>query len=331
MGRPYNRSVADPAVVLFWGDDEFLLRLAAHEFFAARGVRAVEVDAAEWQGGETSDLATPSLWGEARALLVTQCQSFPESGSREIAAYVKAPSPEALCVLTYVTRGKSGPALARVVQAAGGAVHHVQLRRTDLPKWLVDRARSRGMRLAGPAATALIGTLGEDAGTLDQAIEQLVTAFAGKPVGPEEVRSQFQGVGEQRVWDLCDRALAGRLPEALVVLRSLLEGREDPLLIVGGIAARLRELVKVRSLPDRMAPAEAARAAGVRFDWQVRRYREQAARYSLEELTELQGAVTDADRAIKGGTPGDVVLSALVAAMAGDREAALTVPVRVGR
>jgi DNA polymerase III delta subunit len=116
-----------------------------------------------------------------------------------------------------------------------------------------------------------------------------------------------------------------------VVLRGLLEGRDDALLIVGGIASRLRDLIKVRALPDRMAPAEAAKAAGLRFDWQLRRYREQAGRYSAEELTDLLEGVVDVDRAVKGGTPGDVALAALVAAIAGSPEAALDVPARVGR
>src|SRR4051812_48265040 len=104
-----------PPVVLFWGEDEFLLRLAAHEELAARGVRAAEVDAREWRGGETSDVATPSLWGEPRALLVTQAQALPEAGTEEVVAYVAAPSPDAVCVLTVVSRGKNPPALAKAV------------------------------------------------------------------------------------------------------------------------------------------------------------------------------------------------------------------------
>jgi len=323
--------MADPPVVLFWGDDEFLLRLEAHTLLEARGVRAVEVDASEWRGGETSDLATPSLWGEARALLVTRCQALPDSGTNELLAYVASPSPDALCVLTQVTSGRTAPKLARAVEQDGGAARQVALRRTDLPRWLVDRARARSFKLEGPAAAELVRILGESPALLDQAVEQLGVAFPGQPVRPDQVRAQFRGLGEQRVWDLCDRALTGRSAEALVVLRSLLEARDDPLMILGGIASRLRDLVKVRSLPERMPAAEAARAAGLRFDWQLRRYREQAARYSAEDLTELMTRVVDADRAIKGGTPGDVVLAGLVAALAGDPGAALTVPARVGR
>lgn len=323
---------APTPVVLIWGEDEFLLRLAAHDLLDSRGVRATEVDAGDWQGGETADLATPSLWGEARALLVTRCQVLSEGGTKELAAYVAAPSPDAICVLTLVSRAKSAPAaLAKPVQAGGGEIRQVAMRRAELPSWLVGRAQRRGLKLAGPGAAELTRILGEDSAALDQAVDQLASAFAGELVGPEQVRAQFHGLGEQKVWDLCDRALSGRLPEALVILRSLLEGREDPLLIVGGIASRLRDLIKVRSLPDRISAADAAKASGVRFDWQLRRYREQASRYSIEELIGLLERVVDADRAVKGGASGEIVLAGVVAAMAGEPEAALDVPARVGR
>jgi DNA polymerase III subunit delta len=318
-------------VALFWGDDEFLLRLAALALLDERGLHATEVDASEWRGGETSDLATPSLWGERRALLVTKCQELPDEGARELRAYVEAPSPDALCVLTLVSRAKNPPPLAKVVQSAGGLVRHVAVKRQDLPRWVLERARIRGLELAGPGAAMLIGAVGEDTATLDQAVEQLATAFPGAAVGPEQVRAQFRGLGEQRVWDLCDRALTGRLPEALVVLRSLLDQREDPLLILGGVASRVRDLLRVQGLPDRMSSADAARAAGLRFDWQVRRYREQARRFAPEGLAALHGRVVEADRALKGGAPPDVVLTALVAVMAGEREAALDLPMRVSR
>ncbi len=322
---------APASVVTFWGDDEFLLRMAALKLLDERGLRATEVDASEWQGGETSDLATPSLWGEERALLVSSAHALPEAGAREILAYVAAPVPEALLVLTLVSRAKQGPPLAKKVSAAGGVVKHVALARKDLPGWIAERAKARGAQFAGPAAAALVATVGEDTAALDQAVEQLAGAFPGKPIGPDEVRAQFVGLGEQRVWDLCDHALTGRLPQAMVTLRGLLEAREEPLLILGGIASRVRDLLRVRDLPDGMSSAQAAQTTGVRFDWQVRRYREQAQRFAPQDLIRLHERVTEADRALKGGVPGDVLLPALVAAMAGEPDAALDVPIRVSR
>jgi DNA polymerase III subunit delta len=331
--RPLQSSAMTPppSVVLFWGEDPFLLRLAALTLLEERGVEATEVDGNEWTGGETSDLATPSLWGDPRVLLVSHCQDLPDSGSTEIGRYLEAPAPDALLVLTQAAKGRQGPPLARRVQASGGLVRHVAVGKQELGKWIEGRARVRGVQLTGPGASALVGIIGEHTAMLDQAVEQLASAFPHREVGPAEVRSQFRGLGEQRVWDLCDQALTGRLGPALVTLRGLLEGRDDPLMILGVIAARVRDLVRVRELPDRMPAAEAARASGLRFDWQVRRYREQAARFSREELARLHHQVVAADRALKGGVPGDVLLPSLVGAMAGQPEAALDVPIRVSR
>jgi len=302
-------------VLLLWGEDAFLLREAALE--ALGGVRPREVEGAAWVGGELADLATPSLFGEARALLVTDARSFPQAAHRELAAYLAAPAPDASLVLcvTVPERGRPPAALLRLVEGVG-EVREVRVPRKDLPGWVLARARAARVDLAPEAAQALVETVGEDPGALDQAVRQLGAAFPGERVGRDLVLRQFRGLGEQHVWDLCDRAFGKDLPGAIRALRSLLEARGDPLLILGGVAARLRDLVRVRALPERMPPADVARAAGLRFEWQVRRLREQARRFREEELAALHGEVVAADRALKSGAPEDVVLAALVAAIA---------------
>lgn len=320
-----------PPAVLLWGEDEFLVRQAAADILDARQVKPRELDAREWQSGDFFDLATPSLWGERRALLVTGCQSLPEVAVRELKRYLESPSPDAVCVLTMVTSRRTAPPLAKVVQGAGGRAKQVALRRQDLPKWTLERARARGVRLSAAGAAALVGVIGEEAGPLDQAVEQLASAFPGREAGPDEVHAQFQGVAEQQIWDLCDRAFSGRVSEATTTLHALLAAREDPLFILGGIASRLRDLLRVSALPDAMPPAEAAKQAGLRFDWQVRRLRDQARIVGRDALPALHDRAVEADRALKGGLDAESVLAGLVAAIAGDGEAALSVPVRVSR
>lgn len=320
-----------PTTAIFWGEDEFLLRLHALTFLEGQNAKAAEVDARAWQGGETSDLSTPSLWGERRALLVSGCQGLPEAGLRELRAYLESPSPDALCVLTLVSKARSSPPLAKAVQQAGGLSKQIAMKRQDLPKWVLDRARFHRVTLTPPGATALVGAVGEATAVLDQSVAQLGTAYPGREVGPEEVRRQFQGLGESRVWDLCDQAFSGQRGPALRTLRALLASGEDPLLILGGIASRLRDLIRVASLPPRMSQSEVAAAANLRFDWQARRYREQASRTGLGGLIRLHALVVDSDRALKGGWSGDVLLPSLVAVMAGDPTAALDLPVRVSR
>ncbi len=307
-----------PPVFLLWGEDPFLLREAALELIGP-DVQAREIDGAEWQGGELADLATPSLFGETRALLVTDCRSLPDEGVRELGLYLAAPDPDAPLVLCAAVgeRAKAPAALVRLVEPVG-TVKNLKLARKDLATWLVQRGKRRGLDLAAEAAAALVDTLGEDPAALDQGLLQLGSAFAGQRLTRELVAEQFRGLGDQHIWDLCDLAFGRTLDGAIRSLRTLLESRDDPLMILGGVASRLRDLLRVRSLPDRMPAAELARAAGLRFDWQAKRYREQARRFSLEELVQLHAQVVEADRALKSGASGDVVLSVLIGRIAGE-------------
>jgi DNA polymerase-3 subunit delta len=304
-------------VTLLWGEDEFLLREAALEFLG--DLQPVEVDGGLWQGGETGDLATPSLFGEPRALLVSNARALPDDGVRELARYLEAPDPGAPLVLVAVVgdRAKAPAALVKLVKGVG-TVTEVKIQRKELPAWILKRAKTRELDLAPDGAAALVDILGEEPGALARAVDQLATAFAGERISREIVSRQFRGLGEQHVWDLCDKAFSRDLPGAMRSLRTLLEAGEAGLMLLGAITSRLRDLIRVRSLPERLAPPEAARQAGLRFDWQVRRYREQAKRFSPEGLAGIHERIAWADRALKSGATDDVVLPMLVAAIAGE-------------
>ena len=304
-------------VYLLWGEDGFLLREAALELLG--DLRPVEVDGGLWQGGETADLATPSLFGERRALLVADAKALPDEGVRELARYLEAPDPDAPLVLVAVVgdRAKAPAALVKLVKGVG-TVTEVKIPRKELPGWILKRAKAKELDLAPDGAAALVDTLGEEPGSLERALDQLATAFAGERITREIVSRQFRGLGEQHVWDLCDKAFSRDLPGAMRSLRTLLEAGEAGLMLLGAITSRLRDLIRVKSLPERLAPVEAARQAGLRFDWQVRRYREQAKRFSPDELAGLHERITWADRALKSGATDDVVLPIVVAAIASE-------------
>jgi DNA polymerase-3 subunit delta len=302
-------------VTLFWGEDEFLLREAA---MASLGeVRPTEVDAAEWQGGELQDLATPSLFGEPRALVITDARSLSKEAMAELADYLRAPDPNVLLLICCQTaeRGKVPAALDKLVRPVG-VITQAAVARKDLESWLMDRARASGVDLAGPAARTLVETLGEEPGQLASALEQLAGAFAGQKITTQLVAQQFRGLGEQKVWDLCDKAFAKDLPGAIRSLRSIEAGGDDALKTLGGISMRLRDLIRVRALPDKMPAVQVAKAAGLRFDWQARRYQQQARNFSMGRLLELHARVTEADRALKSGSTGDVIMPLLVTAIA---------------
>jgi DNA polymerase-3 subunit delta len=304
-------------VALLWGEDDFLLREAALQVLA--GVQPVEVDARQWRGGEVADLATPSMLGEERALLVTGCRRLSQAAIKELSAYLADPAPDATLVLSadVSERGTAPAALSKLVRAAGGQVRQVAVARKDLPAWVVERARSHAGEIAPDAARVLVETIGDHPASLDAAVQQVLVAYPGRRIDRRSVLDQFRGLGERRVWELCDRAFGRDLPGSVRALRSLVEAREDPLVILGGVASRLRDLVRVKALPERLPAGDVARAAGLRFEWQARRFRDQARRFEMAELLGLHARVVEADRELKSGGSGDVVLPVVVAAVAG--------------
>ncbi|HVM12334.1 MAG TPA: hypothetical protein VM638_07660, partial [Actinomycetota bacterium] len=227
-------------VLLLWGESDYVLRLAAREAFGDE--RPAEVDAAEWRAGATGDLATPSLFGERRGLLITSAQDLPAEAIEEVARYAEAPDPDALLVLAATTgdRAKSPPAkLARPLKDRA-EVRRVALDRRELPAWLAGRARARGIAATPDGLRQLVEVLGDDPAALDQAIEQLGSAFPSEGVTPATVARQLRGFGDRRIYELCDAAFARDPVTAHRYLRSMLDAREEPLAILGGIASRLR-------------------------------------------------------------------------------------------
>ena len=102
-------TAARPSVVLFWGEDPYLLREAAHD--ALTGFDVTEVDGGEWQGTELQHLATPPLFGDPRALLVTDARSLPKEATGDLAGYLAAPDPDAALVVccTWPNGGSRRP------------------------------------------------------------------------------------------------------------------------------------------------------------------------------------------------------------------------------
>jgi DNA polymerase III subunit delta len=302
-------------VQMLWGDSAFLLREAALEAFGE--VRVTEVDAGVWRPGAMADLATPSLFGEERGLLVTDAQDLPSEAIEEVARYAAQPAGARL-VLTFVVSTRArGPARG-VLKALGDAVQvrRVGVERRDLADWVRRRAVARGLHATSQGVQALIQTVGEDPALLVQAVEQVAGSHPEQGLTPETVRAQFRGLGDRRIWEVCDAAFGGDLPGGMRALVGMLESGEEPLVILGGIASRLRDLIRVRGLPPKTPLADVARQAGLRFDWQARRYRDQARRFTEEGLGRIHGELVEADRALKQGGSGEPVLVRVVARIA---------------
>jgi DNA polymerase-3 subunit delta len=283
-------------------------------------VDPVEVDGGEWRQGLTSDLATPSLLDEARALFISNAQDLPAEAASELQRYCAEPPTDATLVLAYVVGARANGPPKKITQPRRDApqVRRVGVDRKELPGWVRQSAAAIGLKATAAGASALVQTVGEDPAELDRALEQLAGSHAEEGLSPASVAAQFRGFGDRRIWELTDAAFGGDVTGALRVLAALRAAGDEPLAILGGLASRLRDLIRIRSLPPRTPTAQMAKAAGLRYDWQARRYADQARRFDDGVLEAIHTEVVMADRLLKQGGTGDVVLPSVITRIAGD-------------
>ena len=188
-------------VVLLWGEDPYLVRAAALELLG--GFDVTEVDGDVWQGTELQNLATPALFGEPRALLVTDARALPKEATGELAGYLAATQGDAALVVccTVAERGKPPAPESRL----GGKAE--RFARYDLERnWKILDAVRAVARETGksPSAVSIAWLLARPQVTSvifgARTVEQLDTNLAGAEL--ELAPGQLAALDQASAFDL---------------------------------------------------------------------------------------------------------------------------------
>jgi DNA polymerase-3 subunit delta len=95
---------------------------------------------------------------------------------------------------------------------------------------------------------------------------------------------------------LADTCMAGLEGDALAVLRHLLQTGADPVMILGALVGRVRQVARVFQ-----APSAAAAQAGM-APWLADKVRRDANQWSEPGLARAITALAETDSAVKGGS-----------------------------
>lgn len=311
-----------PQVVLLWSPEEFLAHETAQEMLAQlpEGTEVLELAA---EGTEVPGLAealqAPSLFSSERAVVVRDAERLSKSGVESARELLEAEGLGARVLLLAVS-DRPPSRLTKAVEPFG-KVHRLPApKRRELAGWTAKRLRDAGVKADREAAVALSEAIGGDLRELAQGIDQLATRVGhGGAVTAEDVRRHFPGSAELPVWELFDAVAAGRGPDALRVLRQLLDQGDEPMAILFALVSQLRYLIRTRGILDRSGPASEDDLAGALGVSRGRAavLKRQAGRLSWAWLTCAYRLCADADVELKGGEdgaalPSDIVLERLV-------------------
>ena len=163
-----------------------------------------------------------------------------------------------------------------------------------------ERARARSLRIDDRAVQALIDGTGSDLRELDSALEQLSTRHeTGVIISAEEIRKTFGRHADERIWALTDAVSERKPMESLIALRRLLEQGDDPVFVLGALAAQMRKLLVAKRHAEG-GPQAVGSALGLR-GYPAQKLHKQAGVYREEELTSALQILAATDLDLKTG------------------------------
>ncbi|KGM08786.1 DNA polymerase III subunit delta, partial [Cellulomonas bogoriensis 69B4 = DSM 16987] len=250
------KDVEPAPVVLVMGSEALLAERAVERVLArARqedpAVEVTRLSAPGYEAGTLGVAASPSLFDEARVVVVDDLHQGTDAAFADAVAYAGAPAPDVVLVLRH-GGGVRGRKYLDALRAAGAvAVVCDPIKRdADKAAFVADEVARAGRRADQGAVRALVEAYGSDLRELAAACQQLVADTSGV-LTAATVASYHGGRVEATGFRVADAATAGRAGEAVALLRHALATGTDPVPLVAALAVKLRTLAKVAAARGR--------------------------------------------------------------------------------
>lgn len=291
-------------LTLVVGDEELLIDRAVADVVAAARKRESDAEVHEMTPatltkGGLAELTSPSLFGGGRVVVLRSAQDFGKDLIAEIGQYAKDPADDIDLVVVHAG-GAKGKALVDALTKTGA--RRVTCQKITRPGERVAFVRSEVRRAGGgigeDAARSLVEAVGNDLRELASACGQLVADTGGR-IGDDAVARYHRGRAEVSGFNVADRAIEGRLADALEQLRWALATGVAPVLITSALAQGVRSLAKVGGAPRGLRGAGLAKELGMPT-WKVDRVRQQLRGWTPEGVAEALQVVAETDAQVKG-------------------------------
>lgn len=275
--------------------DRVLATLLAQARTRDPAVEVTRLSAATYEAGQLTWLASPSLFGERRLVVVEGAEAMNDAFLTDGLAYVAAPADDVWLVVRH-GGGNRGKKLLDALARAGAVVACEAVKRdADKVEFVRGDFRRAGRRIEPEAVQALVDAVGSDLRELDAAVRQLLADTSGV-VTTAIVDRYHAGRVEASGFRVADAAVAGDAATAVTLARHALATGTSAVPLVAALAAKLRTLAKVGAMRGRsLSPADLGLAP-----WQVKRAEGELRGWRPESLAEAITAVARADAEVKG-------------------------------
>lgn len=304
MSQTSQQQGNSTGITLVIGAEELLVNRAVARVIAQARADEPELEVRDVAPGALapgafSELTSPSLFSDRKAVVVREAQDLTVAVLPEVTAYLADPLPDVTLVLVHAG-GAKGKVLLEAARKAGAAEISCpkMTKATERVAFVKGEFRDGGRRISEDGVRALLDSVGSELNQLASACGQLMADTEGT-VTEETVGRYYTGRAEVTSFTVADRAVEGRTAEALEQLRWALSTGVAPVLITSALAQGVRSIGRLAGASRGMRPADLARELGMP-PWKVDRVRQQLRGWTPEGVTRALCAVARADAAVKG-------------------------------
>ncbi len=305
------------------GEAADAIRAAARaQGFAEREVMHVEA------GFDWSSLAassnTLSLFAEQRLIDLRLPSGKPgREGGAALADYAANPPPDTVLLISSGKLDKNAAKAKwyKALDAAGVTLQVWPVEAQQLPRWVAQRMRSRGLNATPEAAQLLAERVEGNLLAAAQEVEKLHLLYGETNIDAEMVEQGVADSARYDIFELVDTALLGDAARVARVMEGLQGEGVEPILILWALVREIRALEEMAWEIEHGGNVEQAMKS--RWVWQKRQPAVRAGlqRHNQRRWSQLLRRAVRIDRMVKGaeqGNPRDELLQ-LALLMAGVR------------
>lgn len=299
------REVRPAPVVLVSGPEEYFADLAIGLLkrtlkLEDPSLEVTEVEASSYTGGALTTLVSPSLFMEARLVIISGVQTCTDALIVDGLRYLEQPVDGTTLVFRHAS-GVRGKKLLDGIRAAKDLAIEVTCpkpKANELVDLVMAEFRAERRRIDPAAASQLVAAFNADVAELAAAAQQLM-AVTTDEVTEREVERYYGGRVETSGFKIADAALAGRVRDALALANHGFATGVHPVPIVAAVAAKLRMMAKVSD--QHGSDAQLAKIAGA-SPWQVSQARRDLRDWDDAKLGRAIVLVAETDHRVKGAS-----------------------------
>jgi DNA polymerase-3 subunit delta len=186
-------------------------------------------DSVPTAGEITNTLNTVSFFGSRRHVVVKNLQKISAKEFKKFQSYIANPSPDSVFLMFYAG------ALKKEMKESTKGLNAIclDIRENDLPVWIKEKIRQKGIAIKDDALGYLIGVVGDDIGLLSSEVEKLAS-FGNETITISGIKEIVEGSRDYSVFDLTN-ALREKNVEKVFRIYRTLSGTTEPYNLLGAI------------------------------------------------------------------------------------------------